>query len=131
MLVIVVLQWSFGVTCWEIFTLGLPPYPSVQSYGMVNYLKSGKILDKPFLSSDKMYMITDTYVATMRGLLNYIACSYYIRIITFISFMYIHCRYEIMKSCWKFVPEDRPTFSLLVEQLNQHPIKSQFIEPDE
>ena len=74
-LVIVDLQWSFGVTCWEIFTLELPPYPSVQNYDMVKYLKSGKILDKPFLSSDKMYMIPNTYVATtyVIGLLNYIA----------------------------------------------------------
>ena len=50
----IVLQWSYGVTCWEIFTLGLQPYPSVDEYGMADYLKSGKILDKPILSSDKM-----------------------------------------------------------------------------
>ena len=54
-IVTVVLQWSFGVTCWEIFTLGLQPYPSVDEFDMVNYLKSGKILDKPILCSDKMY----------------------------------------------------------------------------
>ena len=55
-------QWSFGVTCWEIFTLGLQPYPSVDEYDMTNYLKSGKILDKPVLSSDKMCASNGKYI---------------------------------------------------------------------
>ena len=27
------------------------------------------------------------------------------------------CRYEVMQSCWSFLPEDRPTFTLLVDRL--------------
>ena len=41
------------------------------------------------------------------------------------------CRYEIMKSCWKVIPEDRPRFSVLVKQLNQQqPEKSQSTAAD-
>ena len=47
-------QWSFGVTCWEIFTLGLQPYPTVNSHEMAKYLMSGERLDKPVLASNKM-----------------------------------------------------------------------------
>ena len=48
------MQWAFGVTCWEIFSLGLQPYPMVSTSEIGDYLKSGQILDKPTLSSDKM-----------------------------------------------------------------------------
>ncbi|XP_065899288.1 uncharacterized protein [Dysidea avara] len=46
--------WSFGVTCWEVFTLGLQPYPTVDPHEMADYLKTGKMLEKPSLSSDEM-----------------------------------------------------------------------------
>ncbi|XP_065899296.1 tyrosine-protein kinase receptor UFO-like isoform X2 [Dysidea avara] len=49
--------WSFGVTCWEVFTLGLQPYPTVDPHEMADYLKTGKVLEKPSLSSDEMYEI--------------------------------------------------------------------------
>ncbi|XP_065899286.1 tyrosine-protein kinase receptor TYRO3-like isoform X3 [Dysidea avara] len=49
--------WSFGVTCWEAFTLGLQPYPSVDPHEMTDYLKTGKVLEKPSLSSEEMYDI--------------------------------------------------------------------------
>ncbi|XP_065899293.1 uncharacterized protein [Dysidea avara] len=49
--------WSFGVTCWEVFTLGLQPYPSVDPHEMTDYLKTGKVLEKPSLSSEEMYDI--------------------------------------------------------------------------
>ena len=42
------------MTCWEIFSLGLQPYPAVEPHEMADYLKSGKILDKPSLCSNEM-----------------------------------------------------------------------------
>ncbi|XP_065919834.1 tyrosine-protein kinase receptor UFO-like isoform X2 [Dysidea avara] len=72
--------WSFGITCWEIFSLGLEPYPSVDVLQMTNYLKGGGTLDQPPLCSDEMY--------------------------------------RIMKWCWRFLPQDRPTFLLLVQELD-------------
>ncbi|XP_065919836.1 tyrosine-protein kinase receptor TYRO3-like isoform X4 [Dysidea avara] len=49
--------WSYGITCWEIFSLGLEPYPSVDVLQMANYLKGGGTLDQPPLCSDEMYGI--------------------------------------------------------------------------
>ena len=34
--------------------LGLQPYPSVDEYDIINYLKAKNVLDKPILSSVKM-----------------------------------------------------------------------------
>ena len=40
-------QWSFGVTCWEVFSLGRSPYPGVDPFTLIKYLEGGKRLDKP------------------------------------------------------------------------------------
>ena len=56
-----------------------------------------------------------TYTCNAVLLLHTDILGYYIRM----------CRYEIMKSCWIFAPEDRITFRLLVKELNQqHPLES-------
>ena len=41
------LQWSFGVTCWEVFSAGKIPYGGVDPLTMVELLESGKRLNKP------------------------------------------------------------------------------------
>ena len=33
--------------------------------------------------------------------------------------MYVIIRYEIMRDCWKFEPEDRPCFATLVKVIGQ------------
>ena len=33
--------------------------------------------------------------------------------------MILSYSYDIMKSCWNFKPEDRPNFTVLVENINQ------------
>ena len=40
-------QWSFGVTCWEVFSLGKNPYPGVDPFSLIRYLERGERLDKP------------------------------------------------------------------------------------
>jgi len=50
--------WSFGVTMWEIFSLGAVPYPSQTWDDMfVEALRAGVRLKKPQRCSDKMYEI--------------------------------------------------------------------------
>ena len=49
-----IIQWAFGVTCWEIFTFGQQPYPSIGAYEIKDYIKDGGVLDKPFLCPDQM-----------------------------------------------------------------------------
>ena len=41
------MQWSFGVTCWEVFSLGKNPYPGVDAFSLIRYLDGGERLDKP------------------------------------------------------------------------------------
>ena len=41
------MQWSFGVTCWEIFSGGMNPYPGVDPPALVQLLKNGHRLSKP------------------------------------------------------------------------------------
>ena len=41
------LQWSFGITMWEIMTLGSLPFEDVDELELAQYLKSGKRLQQP------------------------------------------------------------------------------------
>ena len=45
------LQWSYGVTCWEIFSLGRIPYPGVDNTDVIKLLKFGRRLEQPYLCS--------------------------------------------------------------------------------
>ena len=51
---IFILQWSYGITCWEIFSLGRLPYPGVDNANVITLLKSGKRLEKPELCPSKL-----------------------------------------------------------------------------
>ena len=58
------LQWSYGVTCWELFTGGKIPYPGVDPVSLPRLLESGHRLDKPnnAACSEKMYDVSTLLV---------------------------------------------------------------------
>uniref|UniRef100_A0A914W0I2 Protein kinase domain-containing protein n=1 Tax=Plectus sambesii TaxID=2011161 RepID=A0A914W0I2_9BILA len=49
--------WSFGVLLYELFSLGAVPYALIQPTDMIDYLRSGKRLDKPEHCADNVYSI--------------------------------------------------------------------------
>jgi len=53
------MQWSYGITCWEIFSGGRSPYPGVDPLSLAQLLQNGRRLDKPLNAacSDSMYDI--------------------------------------------------------------------------
>ena len=52
-------QWSFGVTCWEVFCGGRIPYPGVAPVDLPKLLEEGIRLDYPSnaASTPEMYVL--------------------------------------------------------------------------
>ena len=55
----VCLQWSFGVTCWEIFSTAKTPYPGIHPTSLIAQLENGERLPMPSNAAccDSMYVI--------------------------------------------------------------------------
>ncbi len=49
--------WSYGVTCWEIFSEGAVPYHQLSNMQVVEYVTSGKRLEKPEKCPEEFYEI--------------------------------------------------------------------------
>ena len=52
-------QWAFRITCWEVFSFGLHPHPSISSSEICDHVTNVGVPNKPGLSSDEMYGITN------------------------------------------------------------------------
>jgi serine/threonine protein kinase len=52
--------WSYGVTCWEVFSLGRSPYPGIENHEILEHISGGKRLKKPTLCPDKLYDVVLT-----------------------------------------------------------------------
>ena len=52
------MQWSFGVTCWEVFTGGHIPYSGISPVTLLHLLRNGDRLNKPMnpACSDEMWV---------------------------------------------------------------------------
>ena len=54
-----VLQWSYGVTCWEVYTGGKGPYPGIHPVELPRKLDMGYRMEKPLNAActNEMYEI--------------------------------------------------------------------------
>ena len=49
--------WSFGVTCWEVFTFGSTPYPGLDNHLILQHLINGYRLPIPLLCPEEIYAL--------------------------------------------------------------------------
>lgn len=49
-------QWAFGVTLWELMTLGQTPYVDIDPFEMSAYLKDGYRIAQPINCPDELYV---------------------------------------------------------------------------
>lgn len=49
--------WAYGVVLWELMTRGVTPYPEVDNWDIVNFLKQGRRMQQPSFCPDLLYEI--------------------------------------------------------------------------
>lgn len=58
-------QWAFGVTLWELMTLGQTPYIDIDPFEMSAYLKDGYRIAQPINCPDELYVINTLPVSVL------------------------------------------------------------------
>ena len=63
-----ILQWSYGITLWEVFSGGKTPYPGVDPPSLVRLLDRGERMSKPdnAACNEEMYVDYVTLLYTMK-----------------------------------------------------------------
>lgn len=49
--------WSYGVVLWELLTRGVTPYPEVDNWDIIRYLKAGRRMPQPNYCPNMLYTI--------------------------------------------------------------------------
>ena len=117
------LQWSYGVLCWEVFSLGRVPYPGLDPVGVVQFLDTGGRLLAPRgeACSEEMYVIA--YWACLNWQHEWgLSLCFDLKLMTCILVEFVMhfslYSYLLMMSCWSESPNDRPMFSDLISSIN-------------
>ena len=88
--------WSYGVFCWEVFTLGESPYAELDPESAIKAIMLGHRLSRPALCSEQMFVVL-----------------YMLLLIQFTP-----PSYELMMMCWSIDPLNRPTFRACLRHLS-------------
>jgi serine/threonine protein kinase len=86
--------WSFGILCWEVFSLGEPLYPRKAATEILMALKNGYRLPKPTLCRQDLF---DGCCCFLNSRMS---------------------RYNVILRCWSEAPSERPTFVRMLFMLN-------------
>ncbi|GAB6029602.1 macrophage stimulating 1 receptor (c-met-tyrosine kinase) [Chamberlinius hualienensis] len=49
--------WSFGVVLWELLTRGIPPYPDVDNFDILRFLRSSRRMPQPSYCPNELYSV--------------------------------------------------------------------------
>ena len=84
--------WGYGVTLWEIWTFGQLPYDDLTGREVLENIEKGQRLPQPSGCPDEVFKVGGVVVVDDDD---------------------NDTNYQVMRSCWEYIPDKRPTFSEL------------------